>query len=111
MKESQFDEAIQVLENFNAGDFLVQARVYSLLGDAYFEKDNVDKAISYYKKACKYKPNKEFTPSYLIKLALAYEQKDNFKAARETYNTILEDYPESSIINDAKKFNAVVADK
>jgi hypothetical protein len=58
---------------------LVQARAYSLIGDAYAEKKSFGDAIDYYKKASEYKSNKFFTPSYLMKLVLLTRQTSKTK--------------------------------
>ncbi len=49
LKQGKFDDAIERLNNFSSSDLLVQARAYSLIGDAYMEKKNTEEAISYYR--------------------------------------------------------------
>ena len=71
LKQGKFDQAIEKLKNFSSSDLLVQARAYSLIGDAYSEKKSFSEAIEYYQKASDYKANKFFSPSYLLKLAIA----------------------------------------
>lgn len=95
MKEGKFDEAITYLENFNADDLLLQARVYALIGDAYMEKNNVEQAVNYYEKAADYKPNEYYTPAYLMKLGLAYEMKKDFAAAIKVYQDVKDNYKDS----------------
>lgn len=106
LKQGKYDEAIEAFNSFNASDYLVQARVYSLLGDAYMEKEDLGEAISYYKKAANYKPNKQFTPEYMMKLGLAYELNNAKEDAKETYEEIVKDYPSFSELNKAKKYLA-----
>jgi TolA-binding protein len=107
LRTGKVDDAIEYLDGFSSSDLLLQARVYSLLGDAYTEKGDNDEAANYYKKASDYKPNKEFTPIYLMKLGLAYELSQDFASAKETYDRVINDYPESFQANDAKKFKAL----
>ena len=38
LKQGKYDQAIEKLKNFSSADLLVQARAYSLIGDAYSEK-------------------------------------------------------------------------
>jgi len=104
LKKGKFEDAISHLKEFNANDLLVQARAYSLIGDAYMELKDVENAISYYKKAADYKPNEQYTPSYLMKLALAYEVSKNFGDAAKQYEKIISDFPKSSEVMDAKKY-------
>jgi predicted negative regulator of RcsB-dependent stress response len=108
LKQGKFDEAIDKLKSFSSSDLLVQARAYSLIGDAYSEKGNTEEAISAYKKAADYKPNQFFTPVYLLKLGIAQEKAKQYKEAAESYNTITEKYPLSAEFASAKKYKAQV---
>ncbi|PWK27331.1 tetratricopeptide repeat protein [Arcicella aurantiaca] len=108
LKEGKFDKAIEQLKSFSSSDLLVQARAYSLIGDAYSEKKAYSDAIDYYKKASEYKANKFFTPTYMMKLAAAYEANKEQKEALAIYNEVVEKYAESSEAINAKKFKAVL---
>jgi TolA-binding protein len=106
LKQGKYDQAIEKLQNFKSSDLLVQARAYSLLGDAYSEKKALTDAIASYQKAADYKPNKYFTPMYLLKLAIAFEANKQNKEALETYTQITDKYPQSSESIPAKKYKA-----
>jgi TolA-binding protein len=106
LKEGKYDISIEQLKDFSSTDLLVQARAYSLIGDAYVEKKAYDDAITYYKKAADHKPNKFFTPVYLMKLAGAYEANKNTDNAIEAYSTIIDKYEESQESNLAKKYKS-----
>jgi len=108
LKQGKFEEAIGYLKGFSSNDLLIQARAYSLIGDANMELKQYDEAVSFYDKASNYKPNKEFTPSYMLKLALAQEKASKLDEALETYNEILNQYPNSSASNDAKRSKGYV---
>jgi TolA-binding protein len=108
LKEGKFDKAIEQLKSFSSSDLLVQARAYSLIGDAYSEKKAYSDAIDYYKKASEYKANKFFTPTYMMKLAAAYEANKEQKEALAIYTEVVEKYAESSEAINAKKFKAVL---
>ncbi|MEM0938467.1 MAG: tetratricopeptide repeat protein [Bacteroidota bacterium] len=101
-----FDGAIRYLKDFDSNDYLVQARAYALIGDAYMEQDDFENAINYYKRAADYKPNESFTPIYLKKLAIAHEQNGSLIEAAEIYGIIEKEYPSSSEVHDAKKQKA-----
>lgn len=103
LKKGEFDLAIDYLKDFSAGDLVVQARAYSLIGDAYMEKGDFSEAANYYEKAASYKPNKFFSPSYLVKAALAYEKASNLEAAKKAYATIVSDYSDASEYQNALK--------
>ncbi|PLK42223.1 tetratricopeptide repeat protein [Emticicia sp. TH156] len=106
VKQAKYDEAIEHLKKFNSGDLLVQGRAFALIGDVYMEKKNTEDAISYYKKAADYKPNKSFTPGYLMKLAGAYEVAKDNKSAIDTYTQLIEKFPESVEVTNAKKYKS-----
>ncbi|AFM05161.1 hypothetical protein Fleli_2808 [Bernardetia litoralis DSM 6794] len=103
LKQGKFNEAIESLKQFDADDYLVQARAYSLIGDAYMELENIDEAITFYKKASNHSPNDFFTPEYLMKLGLAYELKNDFSMAAQAYETIVEKHKKSDAVNKAKR--------
>lgn len=106
LKQGKYDEAIEHLKNFSSSDLLVQARAYALIGDAYVEKKSYDEAADYYQKAADYKPNKYFTPGYLMKLAITFEQAKETDKAIEAYNDIIEKYPQSAEAVNAKKYKS-----
>jgi tetratricopeptide (TPR) repeat protein len=106
MKLGDYESAIRAFEDFSSDDNLIQARAYSLIGDAYMELDEFDKGISNFNKAASYKPNKEFTPIYLTKLAVAYEASGDLNKAAETYGLIVDEYFGSTQYQEAKKHKA-----
>ncbi len=108
LKQGKYDQAIEKLKNFSSSDLLVQARAYSLIGDAYAEKKSFGEAIEYYQKAADYKPNKFFTPTYLLKLALAFEANKQGKEALDAYSQITDKFPESAESVPAKKYKALL---
>lgn len=108
LKQGKYDQAIEKLKNFSSSDLLVQARAYSLIGDAYAEKKSFGEAIDYYQKAAEYKPNKFFTPTYLLKLALAFEANKKGKEALDAYSQITDKFPESAESVPAKKYKALL---
>ncbi len=108
LKAGKYDQAIERLKAFSSSDLLVQARAYALIGDAYMEKKSYNEAADYYQKAAEYKPNKFFSPAYLMKLALAYEQAKQNDKALDTYNTLLEKYADSAEAPSAKKYKSVL---
>ena len=106
LKQGKFAEAADNLEDFSSDDILVQARAYALTGDAYSELKDYDKAAEFYLKAANYKPNRFFTPSYLIKLAGVQEAKKDYAGAAQTYDRIVKNYYESQEAADARKYMA-----
>lgn len=103
LKQGEYENAIGHLQDFSASDYLLQARAYALIGDAYMELEQYDEAAQHYEKAADYKPNRFFTPGYLEKAAMAYEAKGDYKAAADRYQRITEEFPTSTAYQEALK--------
>lgn len=106
LKQGKFELARIYLSDFSSDDLLVQARAYSLIGDAYMEEEKYDDAAEFYGKAASYKPNKHFSPAYLMKEALAYEKLKQNEKAIEAYDKIINQYWDSAEFQNARKFRA-----
>jgi TolA-binding protein len=106
LKQGKFALARFYFEDFNSNDLLVQARAYSLIGDTYMEEQKFEDAAKFYNKAANYKPNKYFSPAYLMKEALAYEKLNQNDKAKETYDKIINQYWDSGEYQNARKFKA-----
>jgi tetratricopeptide (TPR) repeat protein len=106
LKKNNYKSAILYLEDFDAGDLLVQAKAYSLIGDANMELGEFANAAKFYEKAANYESNKYFSPRYFMKAALAHENANNIEAAKKSYSTIIEKYWDSSEVQNAKKYKA-----
>ena len=86
LKKGNFNAAIDHLEDFGSSDIILQGKAYALTGDAHMELGDIDEAISSYKQAADYKKNEFFTPTYLTKLAVAYEQNGDYQKAIDAYD-------------------------
>jgi len=106
LKQGKFPLAIFYLKEFSVDDQLVQPRAYSLMGDAYMEQQQYEDAGTYYDKAANYKPNKFFTPTYLMKAALAFEKANQKEKAIKAYQRVIDEFWESSDYQNARKFKA-----
>ncbi len=106
LKLGEFEKAILYLKDFSSNDLLVQPRAYSLIGDAYMEQNNFEDAAKFYSKAADYKPNKYFTPIYLMKAALAYEKSNQNDKAKDAYDKVIANFWESQEYQNARKYKA-----
>lgn len=106
LSEGEFQKSAEHLKKFSADDYFVQARAYGLLGDAYLELGQLNDAINAYQDAANHKVNKFFTPKYLHKLAIAYEEAEDFENAIKAYTEIEENYIDSYEFTSARKHKA-----
>jgi TolA-binding protein len=82
-----------------------------LIGDAYMEQQNYEDAVTYYNKAANYKPNKYYSPAYLMKAALAYEKLNQNEKAKEAYSKIISEFWDSEEYQKALKLKATLRDE
>lgn len=90
--QSKYKESIALLlDSCFPADKMIEARKFSLLGAAYYQDQQIEKAIEAYRKAASCGPNGYLTPDYLTKLAQIYEySKKDYVAAMQCYEEILE---------------------
>ncbi len=106
LSQKKFEDALTHLEEFSSDDYLVQAKAYSLIGDANLELGKTEEAIEQYTKAARTNENKFMTPKYLGKLAVAQEEAGKIEEAIKTYTEIEEKYYESFEFAAARKHKA-----
>jgi tetratricopeptide (TPR) repeat protein len=96
LRKGEFQKAADALSNYsNTGSPVIDPLVLGMLGDAYSELKQYDKAITYYKKAADKNANSFSTPLFLKKLGLVYEEQKDYKAAVEAYQKLKKEFPES----------------
>ena len=95
LSQKKFEDALTHLQEFSSDDYLVQAKAYSLVGDANLELGKTEEAIAQYTKAARTNENKFMSPKYLAKLAVAQEEAGKIEDAIKTYTEIEEKYYES----------------
>ncbi|TSJ81433.1 MAG: cytochrome C biosynthesis protein [Candidatus Cardinium sp.] len=93
MHQKEYDQVRAFLSRFKVNDYIVQARAWCVMGDAYSEQKNHKQAAIYYMKAARYKANSVYTPGYLVKAAVAFEADAQYKNAYDCYQEIVEKYP------------------
>jgi tetratricopeptide (TPR) repeat protein len=106
LKQGSFAEAQSHLEDFKSDDYLMQARAYSLIGDALSEQGKYKEAADMYTKAANHNSNQYFSPLYLMKAGIAYEAGNDFQAAVNAYDKIIKSFSASAEVTDAKKYKA-----
>jgi TolA-binding protein len=106
LSQKKFEDALTHLQEFSSDDYLVQAKAYSLVGDANLELGKTEEAIAQYTKAARTNENKFMSPKYLAKLAVAQEEAGKIEDAIKTYTEIEEKYYESFEFAAARKHKA-----
>lgn len=102
----EYDQAAKFLKKFSAKDLTIDPAASQLLGDAYVELGEYNKAISAFKAAAK-SGNKLIAPMSLKKAGLVYLEMDNKKAAKQAFETIKAEYPMSQEAQDIDKYIAI----
>jgi tetratricopeptide (TPR) repeat protein len=100
----KFDEAIQYLQDYSPKGEVMTIMTNGAIGDAHAEKDELDKAITFYEKAAKAGSNSAVTPYYYKKLGMLHEKQGNMKAALEAYQKVRDEYPTSSEGQNIEKY-------
>lgn len=87
--------AIKYLEDFNAsGAKQIEAKVEGMLGDAYSEMKQNDKAVDHYRKVASIFPeDANMASEYLFRAGLLLEMSGKTKEAVEVYKQLKEKYP------------------
>lgn len=106
LKQGKFQDAYNALEKFSSDDYLVQARAYSLMGDAQLELNKPKEAADLYAKAADYKSNEYFTPGYLLKEGVAFEAAKDNEGALKAYSRIIDDYAMAPEVAEARQAKA-----
>jgi tetratricopeptide (TPR) repeat protein len=108
----QFEAAISYLKDVKADGDIMPIMKNGTLGDAYSETGDLDKALSYYKKAVKAAENNEaLAPVYLIRYGMLSEKLEKYDEARTAYETLLKKYSTSTLTREAEKFLIRLEDK
>jgi len=89
-----YQQAIEFLKKYKSGDEIIQARAYCNIGDAYAGLNDLDNALSWYKKAALCKDN-AYAAKYYQKAGILLEEKEDYAGALEMYNTIKDKYPQT----------------
>lgn len=100
----QFEAAIDYLSDFSPSGDITPAMKAGVLGDAYSETNDFDKALSSYRKAVSGSNNPLIAAYYLKKVGMLSERQGDKEAAREAYQTIKEEYSETPVANDIDKY-------
>jgi len=100
----RYDDAVEMLESFDAPTDLTKATKFGALGDAYSELGDMDNAESSYEKAAKASDVPSVAGYFMQKLAMFYTHQGKNGEAEEIYKEITAKYPDSEWSIEAQKF-------
>lgn len=106
MKSGNYEAAIQHLGDFSGSDNLVAPTATGLMGDAYYQLGEPQKAIDQYLKAAGQSDNELTAPRFLKKAGEVYTELNDLDAARKTFERIKFEYPNSAEAGDIDKYIA-----
>ncbi|MDA8692622.1 tetratricopeptide repeat protein [Saprospiraceae bacterium] len=102
----RYDDAIEYLDAHSASGTYSPIVKNGALGDAYSEKGDMDKAVSYYQKAANADSDALLTPYYLYKLGMLAKKNGNKDKALKAFEKIKDSYPESE---EGRKVGRLIA--
>lgn len=108
LKQGKYQDAYNYLDKFSSSDYLVQARAYSLMGDAQLELSKPKEAADLYAKAADYNANEFFSPGYVLKQGIALETAKDNAGATKAYDRIINDYAAAAEVAEARQRKAAL---
>ena len=102
----QYEDAAAYLSKFSANDLTVEPAALQLLGDAYVQMEEYDKAVKAFEAAAK-SGNDLVAPMSLMKAGKVYLELGNNAAAKKAFETVKAQYPTSAEAQDADKYIAI----
>ena len=97
-------EAVALLKAYSGSDNVIAPAILCALGDCYVNMDNNSEAAKTFEKAAKAADNAEFSPLYLKKAGLAYEAAGDNASALKVYQSIRDNWFETSIGQSIDKY-------
>lgn len=104
LRLGQYEAAADYLKTFKPAGKIGPIMKYGALADALSELNQLDDALSTYKKAVDAGVNDAITPYYLKKYGMLSEKLGKYGQAKEAYERIKRDFPSSPIATDIDKY-------
>lgn len=105
-QQGDYDQAANFLKRFKADDVNISPAAFQLLGDAYVQLEDYNKAASAFESAAK-SGNEIIAPMSLKKAGVVYLEQGRKSAAKKAFEAIKNNYPASSEAQDIDKFIAL----
>lgn len=101
LKLKKYKEAISFLSKYDSDNINTQKITLSLIGDAYYDMNEIEKASNYYKDAIENIKNEIIAPNIYIKLYFALEELKKYDEAISLIKTLKIKFPNSQQARDA----------
>ncbi len=105
-KQGDYEQAAKYLKKFKANDVNISPAAFQLLGDAYVQLEEYDKAVHAFESAAK-SNNEIIAPMSLKKAGLTYLELGKKQPAKKAFEAIKNNYPASAEAQDIDKFIAL----
>ena len=105
-KQGDYEQAAKFLKKFKAEDENISPAAYQMLGDAYVQLEEYDKAVSAFESAAK-SGNEIIAPMSLKKAGLVYLELGKKHSAKKAFESIKNNYPAAAEAQDIDKFIAL----
>ncbi len=104
LQTGAYDDAISFLKKYKGEDPILLARAQSCIGDAYVNKEEVETAIQWFKKAAKTAFDTPYAAEYLIKAGIAAESLGMNDEALSFYKEVKDRYATSPEAAEIDKY-------
>ncbi|MCF6350573.1 MAG: tetratricopeptide repeat protein [Flavobacteriaceae bacterium] len=105
LKKNDYQNAIDYLSKFSSDDDALIIQAKGNIGDAFADIDQLEDALTYYKKAANLKNSSFFTPMYLLKAGNIALELGKFDEALSMFERIKKEYPKA---DEAKKIDIFI---
>jgi len=103
-----YEEAKKVLESISFDDEIIETKRIGAIGDALAGLEKYSDAYAKYQEAYERRAKNTYTaPLYLMKMANIKELEGKFDVAAKHYTDVIEKFPNSSFVSDAKKYRVL----
>jgi len=104
--QEYYQNAIDYLSDFSSDDELIEPTAIGVIGDAYDELGESEKAAKQYEEAANASENSFTSPRFLMRAGLMYSALDEHKKALEMFTRIKKDFYTSEQGREIKKYIA-----
>ncbi|MDE6493725.1 MAG: tetratricopeptide repeat protein [Bacteroidales bacterium] len=106
LHQGHFEDAVAYLKKFRTKDPVLFILSCQVLGDAYMELDQPEKALEAYSKGISKYPNEVLTPALIMRTAMVHESLQQYGKALSLYQSVRDQFPASREASDIERYIA-----